>query len=409
MLTAAAFATGLLIWYVNVPAVSAKELVDRAVRDEMQHPRHAARFYVRDADGSCALSATNSQAVAAQPSCSRMRSRLESAHWDMEYPLSARAFERWRGSLADKKDTVTEQRDTVRLRTTTTLGALRAATLEVRRTDFHAIAARLEFDGAAQIEIGEDFTPEPVVSASVSPMAPTAAPVLPTVRPSEPTPAESLDTAEVQARIALHHVRADLGYEIVVRRETDSLEVFGLVRDEARQSELTAALAGIPGLRVHIKTYAQFEAGDDSRFPRGEQGNTLPPLAAKWLKSSYPSFEDSARFVNRTIGTATALLGEAAVLQELTSRMAELSGSGSLAVVQRDHQERVASLLASLANDLQPLTGPLAGVRAIGTDQARVLLSAVTRCLSASRDEAASLEDEIARIRAIYNGINPSL
>jgi hypothetical protein len=217
-----------------------------------------------------------------------------------------------------------------------------------------------------------------------------------------------LDTAEIQARVALHQAHADRGYETVVRREPQSVEVFGLVRDPARQAELTAALASIEGLQIRIKTYAEFEAGDDSRFPQGEQGNTLPPLAGKWLKSSYPSLEASAAVVNRTVQNATALLGEAAVQEDLTRRIAALGGNPAalaITIVQHDHQNRMASLLASLAADLEPLTGPLTAGSAIGSDQARVLLSAVTRCFSASRPEAGSLEGEIDRIRSVYQDL----
>jgi hypothetical protein len=72
--------------------------------------------------------------------------------------------------------------------------------------------------------------------------------------------------------------------------------------------------------------------------------------------------------------------------------------------VQRDHQDRMASLLAALAADLEPLTGPLTGLPSVGLEQARILQSAVTRCFSASRPDAGSLEAEIARIHSVFNG-----
>jgi hypothetical protein len=404
----AALIVGLLVWNSSVPPVSATELLDRAVHEDSQRAERAAYVSLRDANGACTLH-PDAPVVLTGGACERIRSRLQTAHWDWQNPLSARGFERWRSSLRDKHDTVTLETSSYKLRTSTTSGVLRAATLQVRSGDFHPLTMRLEFEESALIEVSEESAPEPVTSAAIEPSAApkpvSVTPDAPAAKPPSQELAERLDSAEIRVRVALHERQADLGYETMVRREPDALEVFGLVRSPERQAELAATLSAIPNVRVAIKTYAEFQPGDDSSFPKGEQGNTLPPLASKWLKSTWPDQDQSAAFVNRAGQLASALLGEANVWRELEVRYAALKdhpAAGELLLVRQDHEKRITTLLSSLKNSLEPLTGPLGDRTAISAAGARTLQSAVTRLFSASRADAGTLEDEIARLRAVY-------
>jgi hypothetical protein len=406
---AAALTVGLFIWNSSTPPVSATELLDRAVREESQQTKRAVRVRVRDAGGVCAVSSEILPVAQAGPSCERIRSRLAGGNWDWRNPLSAQGFQRWRSSLRDRHDTVTEEPGVFKLRTSTSRGELRAATLQVRTSDFHSMTMRLEFAESATIEIAEDSSPEttaevaPELAASFKPTVTT--PLAPASPPQKADLAEQLDSAEIQVRVALHERQADRGYETIIRRGPDGLEVFGLVRGSERQEELTAALAAIPDVRVRIKNYAEFQPGDDASFPSGEQGNTLPPLAGKWLKSTWPEQEQSAAFVNQAGQLSSALLGEATVVQELTLRCDTLGGNPAvveLLRVRKDHERRISELLSSLRASLEPIAGPLGQPSAATIEQARTLQSAITRLFSASGPGSGSLEYEIGRLRFVF-------
>ncbi len=227
---------------------------------------------VRDGRGECALSPGKVQTVSSKSSCERMRSRLESVSWDWQNPLSARSFEHWRSSLVNKRDSVTQATGSFSLRTSASSGVLRAATLQVRTSDFHPMTMRLEFEESEPVEISEEASPERASETLESVLPEASAVPEPTSLPESTPPANRpiddlaahLDSAEIQTRVALHEKQADLGYETIVRRGPDGLEVFGLVRDAVRQAELKTALAGIPNLRAAIKTYAVFQPGDDA-------------------------------------------------------------------------------------------------------------------------------------------------
>jgi hypothetical protein len=282
--------------------------------------------------------------------------------------------------------------------------------LQVRTSDFHPATMRLEFEESAPIEIFEESAPRTVAVVAPKPLSSpepaSVTPEMPAPKPPAQDLAGNLDSAEIRVRVALHGQQADFGYETMVRRGPDVLEVFGLVRSSERQAQLVASLAAIPGVRAHIKTYAEFKPGDDISFPKGEQGNILPPLAAKLLKSIWPDQDQSAAFVNRAGQLASALLGEATTLQELTLRYAALrsnTAAGDMLAIRQDHEERISSILSSLRSSLEPVTGPLGERSGISVDDARALQSTVARLFSASRPDAGSLEEEIGNLRSIYS------
>ena len=386
----------LLVWNSSVPMISAKELLGRAVREELARPQRAT--YIRISDG-------RSTCMSSEPACEHVRFRLRSLNWDVDHALSAKNFERWRSSLTKKTDTVSVNESAFSVRTSTQEGVLRAATLRVRSSDYRAFATKLEVDGFEPIEITEEAPPEAIMAT-----APIAVPPSRRDTPSEPRPAveasallpaDPLDTAEIQTRVALHKLAADSGFESIVQRGAGRIGVFALVKDDARRSELTSALGAIAGLDIRIRTYAEFEPGDDERFPKGETGNTLPPVAAQWLKVTYPNLQERAAFVNRVERISTEVLGEAAILSELRqSPVAE-----ALLEIRQDHEQRILSLLIAIGKELEPLTGPMAQRREASPLQAQTLDSSVTRLFSTSRSGAGSLDEEITRIRAVLETI----
>jgi hypothetical protein len=394
---ASATATGLiavLIWNSAQPTVSAEVLVQRAITQESE--QHSAVQYIRisDGEGTC---------TTLDPACARIRTRLKSVNWDLDRPLSAKSFERWRASLTAKHETVSVGVDSLNLRTSTTEGPLHSASLRVRRTDFHALSTELDFGGSEPIVITEIPPPATVVTSNSAPMEVGTAPGSPRTNAAIESElgarVSQLDETELQVRSILHQLNADLGYESIVDRHAGQIEVYALVRDEARRDQLKGALSPLARTRLRIKTYAEFEAGDDSRFPKGETGNSLPPLAEGWLKAAYPDWRSRSEYINRVTRLSTQILGEAETLEELRRS----SAAEMLSPIRQDHEQTLASLLTTIEDALVPLTGPLGHTLTMPSSSAQILDSAVTRLLSASRSGAGTFEDELDNLRTIFN------
>jgi len=211
---------------------------------------------------------------------------------DLGRPLSAGNYEAWRGSIARESEEVIEgtlpdgQKATI-LKVTGqgpfATGAIVGTELTVRAADWHPVGQRLlvqKQNGVVDYSLGEvAFN---VMSLSAVPAsifgeprpAPVRTPYTP-VRRLMPTPVvvdlwpadtdllpseAGLTAAEVEARYALHSVKACVGRPIEVRVGVGRIEVEGVADTEERKEEILLALRGIPHVAANIRTVAEAAA-----------------------------------------------------------------------------------------------------------------------------------------------------
>lgn len=200
--------------------------------------------------------------------------------FDAERPLSAASFAAWRKQLNQSTDTLTEQKESWRLTTSVaaprTINTIIAASLLVRKADWHALSLQLKVQGeheTQEYELSElaydvlplqaltvfaDLAPTPSASATPATAPPlVAATASPSLLPlSSPLPtAAALLEAEVAAFFALHQLQADLGEQIEVLREGNrQVVVRGLVEQAERKQKLIEALRAIPLIAPQILT-----------------------------------------------------------------------------------------------------------------------------------------------------------
>lgn len=400
-------AGAVLFWNTFSLPLSAAELVTRAIQEERIHSAEQGRgVRVRSRFGMCNIPANGGRKVTQEAaSCARAWDEMESVHWDLQNPLSARSFARWRSSLASKRDEVTRQDHGFVLRTIAASGELRAAALELRDSDYRVVAAKLEFQSSGVVEITEGVSPDPLPEQSLQQSIASASAPRAVVTPAEVPHDDFVDSAELEARLKLNELHADGGFETVVRRNGDSIEVFGLTDSPERTLALTSALGGIPGVVVHIESSGAKAADADLPFPLREKNNTLPALAADWLEQTHAEAELRGEFVSAVLGLSKSILGEASIIASLRERRSALNtpvAQRSMSQLESDHAAQLALVLTAIRPRLEPLAGPLPERGEITLEQAQTLDTALIRLLSASREGAGTLEDNLNLVRQAF-------
>src|SRR5262245_18878695 len=199
---------------------------------------------------------------------------LRANRMNPQQPLSAASFQTWRQSLAAKYEEVsrlqTEAGETLVLRVSAVaeiaVGQITEASLVVRGHDWRPQAQSLKVRGENEIreyelsETAYEVIPLAALTVFAESAPPPAATRIPghaaplAVKPL-PTSAE-LQNAEVAALYALHQLKADLGEQIEIARESnEQIVIRGQVETPERKRELIAALKGIPFVAARIQTF----------------------------------------------------------------------------------------------------------------------------------------------------------
>jgi hypothetical protein len=213
--------------------------------------------------------------------CNQLRQEFLSAQLNWQDPLSASAYASWRNNLPSKRDEVTrEPHDLISLTTQTADGPIAEARLSVRASDYHPVAESIRLQDNRHIEITElafDVLNLDSISPTIFLMVPSPKLIPPVVAsaapPLPPPPSESeLEESEVQARVALHTLRADLGEPIEVVLTDREVQVRGLAETPERKAQLIDGLNGIASLSVQIRTI-----GEARNTLEDSQQSSTPP------------------------------------------------------------------------------------------------------------------------------------
>ena len=247
----------------ETPSVQAAALLKRAVAAAAQHPQPVHRYRIRT--HTVNIVRTSAESTPLPPA---LAARFQAAHYDSADPLSARAFQVWRDSLAVKTDEVSTAfgaggSEMSRIHTVTPEGELASATLTLRSTDLDPVEGMLEFRDREWIEFTELTEPTAVGDGT-----PVARNVAVPVRPSVPsgkaafTPRKMASISdELQVLSALHQIGADLGDPVQVRLSEGRVLVGGVGVPAQRQKQIHEMLDPLPNVSVDFANPAAVSSG----------------------------------------------------------------------------------------------------------------------------------------------------
>lgn len=279
---------------------------------------------------------------------------------DWRQPLSAASYEAWRGRLEDKYERVEPSvlpngAQVLKLwtiaRGAVPIGSIAEAGLVLQASDLHPIGGTLgvrQEEGYCNYDLAEmsfrvvtlealrpDIFAEPALTALAEPVTVGAAPLtraLPSV--------SELAATEMQARIGLHRVAADLGEPIEIVRSRHEVEVRGLVDTDQRKRDLVVALQGIPHLVMRVLTVAETgqslpaSSPENVSEPRSQAAPGLTSVARAVSSPKLPIQEQLEKYLSEHRSTTVSPGGkgngatEGTVqhdIQKLTSQAVTLS------------------------------------------------------------------------------------
>jgi Putative zinc-finger len=343
---------------------------------------------------------------------------LRANRMNPQQPLSPASFQVWRQSLAAKREEVsrlqTEAGDMLRLRVlpvadgaSPSAGQITEASLVVREQDWHPLAQTLKVQGENETrdyelsETAYEVVPLAALAVFAEPTPSSAASTRrihaagspsPPARPA-PTAAE-LQNAEIAALYVLHQLKADLGEQLEVGRESvKQIVVRGQVETPERKRELIAAIKEIPWVEARIETFdeaagnpAQIEAPattvtgsepNSNAAPAGGVNHFEERLANYFAERADPRQKDRAainrqitQLANSVFAESSAALANGWALRRLAERFKEsLDEQVDAAAAERlreiisNHLSEIGVRNRNLRAQLEPVLVAIAGAR----------------------------------------------
>ncbi len=344
----------ILLQHQFAPTLRADELLDRAARQESVATGQAwVRVRVTGPDGVAREISGPDQ----RQDVHLLLTRFQSAGVSWQQPLSARAFQSWRGALTQKHDRVIDDAEFISVETTTETGPVRLGRLMMDRAAGRTQRVQWRLDDATQIEIAR-IDPEPTLPTLPS-LTAKAAPVA-----SEQLVA--LDHVEVRLRETLHRLNADLTEDFVIARSADQrrLTVTGVVSDAARKSSIVEALSPLSGVAVRVRAAAEVPPPPMDSRPTDAvilQDHARQARLSDWLQRAFPRVQDQQAYGAQVLARAAAIRSRALALDRLVRRypnesLTKLSQADRAIVsgIMDDHRRAIADTATQLQADLAP-------------------------------------------------------
>jgi hypothetical protein len=349
---------------------------------------------------------------------------------DLGRPLSPSNYELWRDSITQESEEVFEGRlpngDRATILKVSGRGpfppdAIVDAEFTVRAADWHPVGQRLRVQKEHEVvdyslgEVAFDVMALNTVPSSIfadpapAPMRISRAP-LPRLMPVpvhvELWPAEAdllpteadLTAAEVEARYALHSVRACMGRPIAVRVGLGRIEVEGVVDSDERKAEVLLALRGIPLVAAGIRSVAEVpgnpvgEGVPAALDQQADAGAPKPKLVIEdWLKKYFSAGkcaglqsdgqsacvqEEIAGLSREALARSEAAQAQAWALRRLVEwepflKRDELRTSTRrlLELMVREHMDALRNELKQSHAQLRPILSALLGADTFGTEK----------------------------------------
>lgn len=366
---ALALAAVVVLQLRETPKVEAAALLRKAVAAGDSRPRAPRRLRILSSRGPLTrLAGTASvRPAAAEIEIAR---HFETARYDWNDPLSARAYAAWREALARKVDEVSTLDPAVyRIRTTTPDSELAMASLDLRKTDFAPVAARFEFADHEWVEITESVdqldSPASTVAGTTggTPRQPGVPPG-PSSSEFAAAPAAPAPNEELQVVAALHEVGADLGDPLEIRREGGEVVVSGAGISAQRQQQIHNQLDRLPHVVVRFSDPV-LPASTPAVEPATTRDAAVPAERPTYTArieqrlGGRPQFE---RFSGQLLDWTDAAMSRAYALHRLAEQFTAASESGmgpedrrTLRNLGREHLAAMQQDLARIQTTVNPV------------------------------------------------------
>jgi hypothetical protein len=385
-----------LIWQRNAQTVSANQLLERAEAWDQHGTLDGKtgviyqRIEIRTKTGTVQRTVYRDAEGHRQPRVSdssdsdrQLRKTLELGGVNWQRPLSAADFQQWRDRLKDKKDNVRHKSGLLTLVTSTESAEVKEASITVRDTDFHPTTRRVVLRDFGEIEISELnfavlgwdqinasslFESEPGYPAPPAPERALHSLALPTIA--------ALDEAELRARLALNQANADTGEQITITQAPSSVQITGIVEDEARRNQIQDSLRGIPLVTLSLQTIgdlAQHISVDDTGISRIEEHSVVArgsPLET-YLAQKSVTPKAAAELSQKLFNAALTIERESLAFNSLDQRFSVLersrlnaNGIALLDQLLNRHRSSLATAIADekdLIGQLEPLAAAQGG------------------------------------------------
>ncbi len=349
------------------PEARAESLITKAVQEQKKEERPIHFLKVQSGSLACNITLGDDTArlkfaFAGSPHfCESVSAHLASAGRQWSDLLSAESFQQWRHSLRKKQESIHKTEDRIEISTATDQGVMREASLQLRFTDYHPIAAHFEFSGddPMKIDVNEDRAAEEVTARALTAMPTDQQNIADSPRASMVDP---LDEVEAHVRLALHDAQLDKNILLAVERRRDAIFVWGVVPAEAERSAATTAVQSIPHVQLALLTEAEQQEARKPLPWASFQGDA-PPLANDQLNLLFAADGSGREQLQNDLDALTRrLVGEAKTRDALLALRSRLTSSRydqplQHAVAELTDAMRTDSL--SLTARLAPLTGPM--------------------------------------------------
>jgi hypothetical protein len=383
----------LVLYLTRIPAVSAKELLTRAVRREHTATRSVRTVSVvsRGRRVFRTIARGHARPAIVTSDDSRFESELQSIYvanqLDWGDPLSAAAFARWHDGLTRKLDSIRTTADGITLQTINEAavapGTIMKAELGVRKDDYHSVREALWVKGSLanfEIEVQEVLSTASPQEGDTKVVA--QVPTVPKRVADSRSPAPAMQSTsagpelELEALTLLHSVGGDLGQEASISHLSNGhLQIAGVIDDPSRRTELFTALAPLAGTpQVDIKLLTTQDALKNmppahSSESIGATGSPVsgsipvePLLSTYFSRRGTPQERVHAEirnFCQRIVDTSETALLRAMALHDLAIRFhpEELSPPARRQWDQlvQDHARAFSSATRRLQEELMPV------------------------------------------------------
>jgi hypothetical protein len=407
--------------------ITADALVARAVANDRQCPCPRAEMVTvaasthRGKGQVVSTSVSTSDRADAQPSrglmsergahARELAERLAEYAFDWQVPLSARPYQHWRSTIANRNDSYDWiGSDRVRVSTHATGGRIERAELILRATDFRPVGQTWLFADGFAVELRLFERDVPAAPSLVPPALNRVAAEI--VRASAAPDARTIDETEIALRLSLERAGIVLTRRLTIGQKGERVAIAGRAapRDVRR---ISASARDIGGIIVDVRA----DTGRTARQPVAAaaeaidaSGSHLPSVGSKgfsaWLDRTFDTSESRATFLPAARRLCDDFDDAVVALDALSRRFLPTAAADArLSTHARNdarwltaaYYARVAASYERLENHLAPLTGSVSRrvLAATPPSHWRTMVTAITpatRALSQELDVLASMD-----------------
>jgi hypothetical protein len=359
----------------QAPSVQAASILRKAVAVSVSKSRPVHRIRVRTSHQQEFTRLSEAQSVVLQVAAMQTVAGLfQSAHYDWNDPLSARAFEQWRDEQVHKTDEVSEtpSEHQTRIRTVSTEGTLEAASITFDTEDYIPVEERLEFRDGQWVEL-DQIAESSTESAGGTVGRPAGIPMRSAEPPSRPdaytpgSPASISD--ELQVLSALNDIGADLGGQVEVALSGDKVMVTGSEGiSPQRQDKIRSAVANLPRVAVEFTPESPVSLPPGATAARATAVSTPSSPFASRLEKQLGGHAEFDRVSNQVLDLDEAAMERMYALHRLAekfpSSVEEQLNTQDLNVLHelsRKHTAVLAEKVSEMERLLVPMLSSLGG------------------------------------------------